>query len=147
MENQHILLIDTRAAEGKQRFFSQRHLIVGVSRATHQDFVHVDPSYEAILMSGARDWAKKSMGNGGENPAEYVADDYDDVNDLALYFNDPDEVPAALLASHFSPAQPAAAAADPGVDADINQFFDYEGVFEETADSDVEYYSDGDVVM
>ena len=82
-----------------------------------------------------------------ENPAAYVAGDYDDVNDLALYFNDPDEVPAALLASHFSPAQPAAAAADPGVDADINQFFDYEGVFEETADSDVEYYSDGDVVM
>jgi hypothetical protein len=91
MENQHILLIDTRAAEGKQRFFSLRHLIVGVSRATHQDFVHVDPSYEAILMSGAKDWAQKSMGDGGENPADYSADDYDDVNDLALYFNDPDE--------------------------------------------------------
>ena len=34
----------------------------------------------------------------------------------------------------------------PWPDADINQFFDYEGVFEETVDSDVEYYSDGDVV-
>ena len=30
---------------------------------------------------------------------------------------------------------------------DINAFFDDEGVFEDAVDSDVELYSDGDVVM
>ena len=90
-------------------------------------------------MSGARDWAHKSMGNGGENPANYVADDYDDVNDLALYFNDPDEVPAAELPAHLSAR--AALLDDPG-DADIDAFFGGEGVSYST---DVD--SDGDVVM
>jgi len=70
MEDQHILLIDTRAAEGKPRHFTLRHLIVGVSRATHQKFVHIDPGYEATLLAGAREWALKSMGDGGENPAD-----------------------------------------------------------------------------
>jgi hypothetical protein len=139
MEDQHILLIDTRAPEGKQRHFSLRHLIVGVSRATHQKYVHIDPGFEALLMSGARAWAHKSMGNGGENPADCVEDDYDDVNDLALYFNDPDEVPAAELPVLLNARAPLLD--DPG-DADIDAFFGGEGLSYST---DVD--SDGDVIM
>jgi hypothetical protein len=142
MEDQHILLIDTRAAEGKPRHFTLRHLIVGVSRATHQKFVHIDPGYEATLLAGAREWALKSMGDGGENPADYVADDYDDTNDLAMYFNDPDEALGADLALCLNPVPAAPALEDPGQDADIADFFGDDGVFE-----DVEVVSDGDVVM
>ena len=88
MEKQHILLMDTNS-----RHFTLRHLIVGVSRATHQDFVHVDPAYEAILVSGAKAVAQDSMGVGGENPCDYTDDDFDDANDLALYCNDPEDIP------------------------------------------------------
>jgi energy-coupling factor transporter ATP-binding protein EcfA2 len=88
MEKQHILLMDTHS-----RHFTLRHLIVGVSRATHQDFVHVDPAYEAILVSGAKAVAQDSMGAGGENPCDYTDDDFDDANDLALYCNDPEDIP------------------------------------------------------
>ena len=58
-----------------------------------------------------------------------------DDNDLALYFNDPDEVPAASLLSLLN-AVTAPVAINAGADADINQFFDYEGVFEDVACSD-----------
>jgi hypothetical protein len=79
------------------------------------------------------------MGNGGENPADCVEDDYDDVNDLALYFNDPDEAPAAELPVHLNARAPLLD--DPG-DADIDAFFGGEGVSYST---DVD--SDGDVIM
>jgi hypothetical protein len=148
MEDQHILLIDTRAPDGKQRHFSLRHLIVGVSRATHQKYVHIDPSYEALLMSGAREWAHKSMGVGGENPADYTSDDFDDGNDLALYYNDPDESSRVSVLSLMNSVELAPIVPN-ALDAavDINDFFDGEGVYEDVVDSDVELDSDGDVVM
>jgi len=92
MEKQHILLADTRVPEGRRRHFTLRHLIVGVSRATHHDFVHVDPVYEAAMMRGARMYASMAMGPGGVLPSEDVDDD-DDANDLALYCNDPADIP------------------------------------------------------
>ena len=91
MEKQHILLIDTRAVEGKVRHFSLRHMIVGMSRATHQDFVHFPTeTYEDDLMRGARQYASLPMGAGGIDPTTYTGDDFDDGDDLAMYFNDPD---------------------------------------------------------
>ena len=64
-----------------------------MSRATQQDFVHVDPVYEAALMRGARMYASTAMGPGGALPSEDVDDDDDDANDLALYCNDPADIP------------------------------------------------------
>ena len=75
MEKQHILLIDTRAVEGKVRHFSLRHMIVGMSRATHQDFVHFPTAkYEDDLMQGARQYANIPMGAGGIDPTTYTGD-------------------------------------------------------------------------
>ena len=91
MEGKHILLIDTKAVEGKVRHFSLRHMIVGMSRATHQKYVHFPTEkYERDLMQGARANSKVSMGEGGVDPSDYTGDDFDDIDDLALYFNDPD---------------------------------------------------------
>jgi hypothetical protein len=72
MEKQHILLIDTRASRGGTRHFTLRHLIVGVSRATHQDFVHIASAEdEAMLMREADAFSKVAMGPGGLNPTTY----------------------------------------------------------------------------
>ena len=95
MADKRILLLDTRAAEGRPRHFTLRHLIVGVSRATRQDFVHVaTDEYEKNLMLHARQYGERPMCSGGDTFNYTDLDLEDDSNDLALYFNDPDEVPA-----------------------------------------------------
>ena len=71
---------------------------------------------------------------------------YDDVdfesddNDLALYFNDPDEVPAASsLLSIMNVVATTPVAISAAADVDINQYFDHEGNFEEVdSDSDMD---------
>ena len=142
MADKRILLLDTRAAEGRVRHFTLRHLIVGVSRATHQDNVHVaNEDYEKRLMRDARQYGERPMAHGGDT-FKYEEVDFDDINDLAMYFNDPDEVPGAELALCLNPVPAAPALEDPGQDADIADFFGDEGVFE-----DVEFDSDGDIVM
>ena len=94
------LLLDTRAAEGRPRHVTLRHLIVGVSRATHQDFVHVAASeYAKNLMLHARQYGERPMCSGGDTFNYADVDLEDDGNDLALYFNDPDEVPAVSVLS------------------------------------------------
>ena len=93
MEKQHIMLMDTRAVEGKIRHFSLRHMIVGMSRATHQEFVHFPSAkYEAEMVQGARETSRTPMGPGGTSPCDYTGDDFDDCDerDLAMYCNDPD---------------------------------------------------------
>ena len=112
-----------------------------MSRATHQKYVHIDDSYEGHLMTGAKLYAQKAMGDGGEAPGNYDGDARDDIDDSALYFNDPDEVSAAELAMYLQHVEPALALEDPGHDADIAQYFGGEGLF-----MDVEVESDGDVV-
>ena len=90
MEGQHVMLIDTRAVEGKIRHFSLRHMIVGMSRATHQDYVHFPTEkYETDLMNGAREKARIPMGLGGASPCDFTGDDFDDgdIRDLAMYGN------------------------------------------------------------
>lgn len=79
------------------------------------------------------------MRSGGDTFNYADVDLEDDSNDLALYFNDPDEVPAAELPAHLNARAPLLD--DPG-DADIDAFFGGEGVSYST---DVE--SDGDVIM
>jgi hypothetical protein len=93
MEKQHIMLMDTRAVEGKIRHFSLRHMIVGMSRATHQEFVHFPSAkYEAEMVQGARETSRTPMGPGGTSPCDYTGDDFDDCDerDLAMYCNDPE---------------------------------------------------------
>ena len=111
---------------------------MGVSRAMHQDFVHVaTDEYEKNLMLHARQYGERPMCSGGDTFNYADVDLEDDSNDLALYFNDPDEVPAVSVLSLMNAveATPVVAHA-PGPDADINQFFDYEGVFEDIVGSD-----------
>jgi hypothetical protein len=81
MEKQHILLIDTRApTKGTPRHFSLRHLIVGVSRATHQDYVHIaSVEDETWLMCEAKRFASIPMGPGGADPRAHTDDDFDDA--------------------------------------------------------------------
>ena len=141
MEAKHILLLDTRAAEGRPRHFTLRHLIVGVSRTTHQDLVHVaTEDYEKNLMLHARQYSAKPMCAGGDT---FKYDDVDfesDDSDLALYFNDPDEVPvASSLLSIMNVVATTPVAISAAADVDINQYFDYEGNFEEVdSDSDMD---------
>jgi len=144
MANKSILLLDTT-----REHFTLRHLIVGVSRATHQDNVHVaTEKYEKDLMMFARMHNKQPMVGGTDafkyNDAEFESDD----TDLALYGNDPDESHRVSVLSFLSAVASAPVVANAhDADVDINAFFDDEGVFEDAIDSDVEVDSDGDVVM
>ena len=144
MANKKILLLDTTRAH-----FTLRHLIVGVSRATHQDNVHVaTEEYEQNLMFFARRYNRQPMLGGTDafqyNDAEFESDE----NDLAMYGNDPDESNRVSVLSFLSAVTSAPVVANAhDADVDINAFFDDEGVFEDAIDSDVELDSDGDVVM
>jgi len=144
MANKKILLLDTTRAH-----FTLRHLIVGVSRATHQDNVHVaTEEYEQNLMFFARRYNRQPMLGGTDafqyNDAEFESDE----NDLAMYGNDPDESNRVSVLSFLSAVASAPVVANAhDADVDINAFFDDEGVFEDAIDSDVELDSDGDVVM
>ena len=54
----HVLLFDTRHRNRRTResYFTMRHLIVGMSRATHGRYVHVPTSkQERYLMDRARE--------------------------------------------------------------------------------------------
>jgi hypothetical protein len=130
MADKCILLLDTQ-----REHFTLRHLIVGVSRATHQDKVHVaTAAYERNLMHGARMYSTKPLEGGGDTyKYEDVEFEQDDSQDLALYFNDPADVPAVpaggLLHSE----------ATPNLDGSLEDFFG--GSLEQDVDSD------GDVVM
>ena len=141
MEDKRILLLDTRAKEGRPRHFTLRHLIVGVSRATHQDLVHVaTEAYEKDLMLHAGNYGANPMRTGGDTFKYTDADFESDDNDLALYFNDPDEVPvASSLLSIMNVVATAPVAISAAADVDINQYFDHEGNFEEVdSDSDMD---------
>ena len=83
MEGQKLMLIDTRA-----KYFTTRHLIVGVSRATDQKDVHVaSEKEEKSWMDDARLQFSIPM-QGGTDQSLFTEDDYDETNDLALYYND-----------------------------------------------------------
>ena len=143
MANKRILLLDTTRA-----YFTLRHLIVGVSRATHQDNVHVaTDEYEKNTMLFARRYNRRPM-DGGTDAFQYDDAEFEsDESDLALYGNDPDESHRVSVLSFLNsaPAPVVANASDATID--INAFFDDEGVFEDAVGSDVELDSDGDVVM
>ena len=144
MANKRILLLDTTRAH-----FTLRHLIVGVSRATHQDKVHVaTDEYERNMMFFARRYNRQPL-VGGTDAFQYDDADFEsDDSDLAMYGNDPDDsnrVSVLSLMNSVQLAPVAPNASDAAVD--INDFFDGEGVYEDGVDSDVELDSDGDVVM
>ncbi len=131
MADKRILLLDTQRPQ-----FTLRHLIVGVSRATHQDKVHVaDAGYERDLMRCARMYCEEPL-QGGRDTFKYEDAEFerDDSQDLALYFNDPADVhtvPAVGL--QHSEAPPV------DIDAEIDAFFS--GAVEDEVDSD------GDAMM
>ena len=115
MADKRILLLDTQKAH-----FTLRHLIVGVSRGTHQDKVHVATAeYERGLMQGARMYSQAPL-QGGRDTFEFDDAEFeqDDSQDLALYSNEP----------------------TPDLDADIDAFLSG-AVVEDEVDSD------GDLVM
>ena len=172
MEGQHVMLIDTRAVEGKIRHFSLRHMIVGMSRATHQDYVHFPTEkYETDLMNGAREKARIPMGLGGASPCDFTGDDFDDGDirdlamygnhdldfdgeveesgdrDLALYSNEFDEFPHALAVVQL-PTQLEDASEDEQDDSNALAMYgndpdDYPGAIEAPFEVD----EDGDVIM
>ena len=143
MANKRILLLDTTRA-----YFTLRHLIVGVSRATHQDNVHVaTDEYEKNMMFFARRYNKQPM-VGGTDAFQYDDAEFEsDESDLAMYGNDPDESHRVSVLSFLKSTSAPVAPNVSDAAVDINAFFDDEGVFEDAVDSDVELYSDGDVVM
>ena len=90
MADKCILLLDTQKAH-----FTLCHLIVGVSRATHQDKVHVATAeYERDLMRCARMYNNEPL-QGGRDTFKYDDAEFeqDDGQDLALYFNDVADAP------------------------------------------------------
>jgi hypothetical protein len=124
-------------------------LIVGVSRATHQDNVHVaTDKYEKDLMMFARMHNNRPM-VGGTDAFKYDDADFEsDATDLALYANDPDESHRVSVLSFLNTVTSAPVVANAqDADVDINAFFDDEGVFDDAVDCDVDVDSDGDVIM
>ena len=157
----------------KARFvISLRHMIVGMSRATHQDYVHFPTEkYETDLMNGAREKARVPMGLGGASPCDFTGDDFDDGDirdlamygnhdldfdgeveesgdrDLALYSNEFDEFPHAVAVVQL-PAQLEDASEDEQDDSNALAMYgndpdDYPGAIEAPFEVD----EDGDVIM
>ena len=63
LRDRHVVLFDTRHqtkdGDDTVSHFAMRHLIIGLSRATHGCYVHIPtPKQEAMLMKGMRDYVQ-----------------------------------------------------------------------------------------
>ena len=153
MEGQKLMLIDTRA-----KYFTTRHLIVGVSRATDQKDVHVaSEKEEKSWMDDARLQFSIPM-QGGTDQSLFTEDDYDETNDLALYYNDPDYDDSsndlALYCNDFDDFHPIETAVQLQSDdeddgsRDLALYFNDPDDYPEAVVAPVdEFDEDGDVIM